>query len=81
MESNTYHWTSLPRPTAASESQIDPRITDPNNPVNSIEGYTPAVLQPENEALRVSPRKSRGKRKATTSTANELEQPKWGLVY
>ena len=77
MESNTYSWTSLPRPTSYRrlESQIDPRITDPNNPVNSIERYTPAVLQPEHEALRVSPRKNRGKRKAATPTANELEQP------
>ena len=65
---------SSARPTVPLEPQIDPRITDPNNPVNSVERYTPAV-QPE--ALRVSPRKKKGKRKATTPPLNtqEPEQP------
>ena len=63
------------RPTAPPEPQIDPRITDRNDPINSVERYTPAVVQSENEALRVSPRKNKGKKKTTTPSALEPEQP------
>ena len=62
-------------PTAPSEPQIDPYITDPNNPINSVERDIPAV-QLDNEGPRVSPRKNKGKRKATTPPATvETEQP------
>lgn len=61
-------------PTAPSEPQIDPRITDPNDPINSVERHTPAV-QLDNKAPRISPRKNKGKRKATTPPATvETEQ-------
>ncbi|KAL2058247.1 hypothetical protein ABVK25_001865 [Lepraria finkii] len=66
---------SSTRPIAPSEPQIHPRITAPNNPINSVERFTLAVVQSENEALRVSPRKNKGKRKTTTPSVLEPEQP------